>query len=128
MKRTAAIVYAAVSVGVAAFQVALALGAPWGSYAMGGSSPGVYPPGMRLAAVVQAVIILLMGAVVLARAGLILPGWSGASRRLIWVIVAIAAVSLVLNLITPSSGERLLWAPVALVLLLCSLVVARGRT
>lgn len=126
LRRTAAVVYTAVSAVVAAFQLALAFGAPWGSYAMGGSSPGVYPPGMRVAAVVQAVLVLLLAAVVLARAGMVLPGWSGASRRLIWVVVAVSAVGLVLNLITPSSGERLLWAPAALILLLCSLVVARG--
>lgn len=93
---------------------------------MGGSFPGVYPPGMRLAAVVQAALVLVMAAVVLARAGMILPGWSRASHRLVWVIVAVAAVGLVLNLITPSSGERVVWAPVTLILLLCSLAVARG--
>ena len=43
------------------------------------------------------------------------------------MVVAFAAVSLVLNLITPSAGERMLWAPVALVLLVCSLLVATGR-
>jgi hypothetical protein len=93
---------------------------------MGGSFPGVYPPGMRAGAVLQAVMILFVAAIVLARAGLILPTWSRISRRLIWVVVVFGAVSVVLNTITPSSGERLLWAPVSLVLLLCSLVVARG--
>ena len=40
--RVAALVYATVSAGIVAFQVALAAGAPWGAYAMGGveRSPG----------------------------------------------------------------------------------------
>lgn len=63
---------------------------------------------------------------VLARAGLILPGWSRLSRRLIWGVVAFSALSLVLNLLTPSAGERAIWAPVALVLLASSAVVVRG--
>ena len=77
----------------------------------------------------QAVLSSLMAAVVLARAGLVLPGWSRAARWLTWVVVVVAAVSAVLNLITGSSGERAIWEPVALVTLTCSLVVASwGRS
>ena len=43
MTTAAAILFAAVTVGVIAFQFALALGAPWGAYAMGGAFPGRYP-------------------------------------------------------------------------------------
>jgi hypothetical protein len=46
------------------------------------------------------------------------------ARRLAWLAVAIGALSSVLNLITPSGGERLIWAPVALLLLATSLRVA----
>jgi hypothetical protein len=122
--RAAAIVHAVTSGGVVAFQLALALGAPWGSYAMGGALPDRYPPAMRVAAVVQAFMIASLAAIVLARAGVALPIWSAASRKLVWPVVALMAVALVLNLITPSGGERAVWAPVALVLLLSSLVVA----
>ncbi|MGH3089924.1 MAG: hypothetical protein ACRDSJ_21800 [Rubrobacteraceae bacterium] len=126
--RVAALVYATVSVGVVAFQVALAAGAPWGAYAMGGAFPGQFPPTLRNAALVQAALIVGMAAVVLSRAGLVLAGWSRASRRLVWVVVAFAAVSLVLNLITPSAGERAIGVPVALVLLVSSAVVAVERS
>lgn len=47
---------------------------------------------------------------------------------LIWVVVAVAVVSLILNLITPSASERRIWVPVALVMLLSSLVVALTAT
>ena len=79
---------------------------------------------MRVAALAQAALIAGMVGVVLSRAGLAQAGWSAVSRRLVWVTVAVAALSLVLNLITPSSAERAIWAPVAVVLLVSSVVVA----
>ncbi len=127
IRRIAGVVYAVVSVGVAAFQIALALGAPLGSYAMGGAFPGQIPPALRVSALVQAAVLLLLAGVVLARAGVALRGWSRVSRWLVWLVVAFAAVSLVLNLITPSAGERMIWAPVAFVLLVSSVLVATGR-
>ena len=65
-----------------------------------------------------------LAAIVMARAGLILNGWSRRAHWLVWIVVAFAAVSLVLNVITPSGGERAIWAPVALLLLLSSMTVA----
>jgi hypothetical protein len=124
MKRVAAIIYSIVSLGVIAFQIALAAGAPWGAYAMGGAFPGKFPPELRVAAMVQAVLLAALAAVILSRAGLILPGWSRASRWLAWVVVAFSVVSFVLNLITPSAGERAIWAPTAFLLLISSLAVA----
>jgi hypothetical protein len=127
IQRWAALIFAAVTLGVMAFQIALALGAPWGAYAMGGAFPGQYPPPMRVAAVVQAGILGLMACVVLARAGIALPGWARVSRWAIWIIVALLGVGVVLNLITPSAGERMIWAPVAALMFVCSLLVATGR-
>jgi hypothetical protein len=120
----AAIAFAIVVSGVIAFQIALALGAPWGAYAMGGTFPGRFPPRMRIAAVVQAALLAVTVAIVLSRSGLVLTGWSEAARWLIWAVVAVALVALVLNAISPSAGERRIWVPVALVMLVCSLLVA----
>ena len=124
VKRAAALLYATVSAGVVAFQVGLAAGAPWGVYAMGGAFPGQFPAALRIAALVQAALIVGMTGVVMSRAGLILAGFSGTPRWLVWIVVAFAAVGVVLNLITPSAGERAIWAPVALLLLASSAVVA----
>ncbi len=123
--RAAALLYAAVSSAVAAFQLALAAGVPWGAYSMGGAFPGTLPRALRIAALAQATLIAAMAVIVLARAGLLLAEWARRTRGLAWVVVAFAAVSLVLNLITPSAGERALWAPIALLLLTTSTVVAR---
>jgi len=124
MRRVAAPLYTTVSAGVVAFQLALAAGAPWGAYAMGGAFPGQFPLALRVAALVQAALLSGTAAVVMARAGLLLAGWSRVSRWLVWIVVAFAAVSLVLNLITPSTGERAIWAPIALLLLMSSALVA----
>ncbi|HSK48207.1 MAG TPA: hypothetical protein VLA05_09425 [Coriobacteriia bacterium] len=128
MTEFAAIVYALVSVGAIGFQLALALGAPWGTYAMGGRFPGRFPPGMRIAAVVQAALIAVMAGVVLSRADLAIPSWSETSEWAIWVVVGFSSVSLVLNAMTPSRGERLIWVPVALVQVVSSLTVALTAT
>ena len=127
LRRGAAILYGVLSAGVIAFQIALAAGAPWGEFAMGGAFPGQFPPQLRIAALVQAVLLLGMALVVLSRAGLILPGWLRVSRWLIWFVVAFAAVSFILNLATPSIGERVIWAPTSLLMLLSSAIVALRR-
>ena len=122
--RAAALLYTAGSVGVIAFQIALAGGAPWGAYAMGGVSPGQFPLPLRIAALAQAALVGGTTAVVMSRAGLITAVRATTSRWLIWLVVAFAAVSLALNLITPSAGERAIWAPVIMLQLASSAMVA----
>ena len=120
----AAIIFCVLTSVVVVFQLALAAGAPWGQVAMGGKYPGRFPRQLRIAAVVQALVLVGLGAVVLTRAGLIFPQWLTASTWLIWGVVAFSALALALNLITPSKWERILWAPVAAGMLLCSVIVA----
>ena len=80
----AALVFAAPAIGVIAFQLALAFGAPWGSYAMGGAFPGRMPPRMRVAAVVGLAVFVLLEKTIpaghwLARTtGALLIAWGGA--------------------------------------------------
>ena len=92
-----AVVFALVTGLVVAFQVALALGAPWGAYAMGGAFPGRMPPPLRVAALIQALVLAALALIVLADAGLLdvplLPDWPW----LVWVPVAVSAVAVVLN-------------------------------
>ena len=93
---------------------------------MGGAFPGRFPTGLRIAAAVQAIVVAGMVAVVLSRAGLLMPGWRHA-RRLAWVVVIVGAIGLGLNLITPSASERAIWGPVAFVLFVSSAIVAIER-
>jgi hypothetical protein len=106
------------------FQIALASGMPWGHLAMGGRYPGKFPPNMRVGAVIQGALMAFLGVIVLSRAGVAFPGLSNLSNILIWIAVAISGVSLVLNLMTQSKWERILWAPVGLLMTVSSLVVA----
>lgn len=119
-----AVVFAIASAGVILFQIGLALGAPWGAYAMGGVNPGRFPPTLRVAAAVQALVIALLAVVVLSDADLVLPAVANEFGWLIWLAVGFSAVSVVLNAITRSSVERRLWLPVTAVMLLSSLLVA----
>jgi hypothetical protein len=121
-----AAVFAAGTLVVIGFQLALAAGVPWGAYAMGGALPGRMPAPMRVAAVVQALVLAALALVVLSAAGLVLPGLVGGWPWLAWVPVVVSALAVVLNAATRSVGERRLWLPVAVVLLLCSLGVALG--
>jgi len=121
---TAALVFAIVAGGVIVFQLALALGAPWGRYAMGGVFPGRFPPRMRFAAIVQAGLIALLTVTVLSAAGVVLPDVAATFPWLIWVAVLVSGVAVVLNAISRSAGERRIWVPVASVLLVTSLLVA----
>jgi hypothetical protein len=126
IQAVAGLVFAVVAVGVVAFQLALALGAPWGAYAMGGSFPGRFPTALRVAAVVQGLVIGLLAVAVLSDAGVAVPDIAAEFPWLIWVPVAVSALAVVLNAISRSAGERRIWVPVAVVLLVSSLVVALG--
>jgi hypothetical protein len=126
MTTAAALVFVLTTAVVIAFQVAVALRAPWGEYALGGRYWGSLPRQMRIAAVAQAALLAALAVVVLADAGIVVLSIAEALPSLIWLVVAFSGVSLVLNTISPSPRERMIWAPVALVMLLASLVVAHG--
>jgi hypothetical protein len=122
----AAIAYSLATAVVVGFQVALAAGAPWGEYAMGGRVPGRLPPPARVAAAVQAAVLALLAAVVLDAAGVLSLGWVAVTPWLAWAPVVVSAVSLVMNAASRSPKERRTWVPVALVLLASSVIVARS--
>jgi hypothetical protein len=120
----AALLFALATLVVVGFQVALAAGAPWGSYAMGGQRAGQVPPAMRVAAVVQAVLLGLLAIVVLDAGGALALGWTVAIPWLAWIPVVASLASAIANAATRSAVERRLWLPVAIVMLLSSIVAA----
>ena len=119
-----AAVFALVTAAVVGFQVALALGAPWGAYAMGGAYSGRMPGPMRIAAIAQAAVLTGLAVVVLSAAEVTAPNLVGQAPWLVWVPVVFSAIAVVLNASTRSIGERRLWLPVTLVMLATSLAVA----
>jgi hypothetical protein len=122
----AALLYVAATVIVVGFQVLLALGVPWGAYAMGGRFLGRFPPMMRVLALAQAGVLCLLAVVVLSAAGVAAPALTERLAWLIWLVVAISTVSVATNAASPSPGERRIWVPVGVVMLATSLVVALG--
>ena len=105
--RTAAVLL----LGVAGFQAALALGAPWGSAAYGGGHQGVLPDSFRTASAGASGVYLLLTAA--AGTSLVPPALR---RRVLYGTAGLMAVGAVMNLASPSLVERMIWTPVTVVL------------
>jgi hypothetical protein len=124
IEQAAALVFAAASAIVIGFQIALALGAPWGALAMGGTYPGRFPGRLRVGALIQAIVIGFLAIAVLSDAGLVVPGLAESLPWLVWLAVAFSVLGTILNASTRSPLERRTWLPVAIVMLVASLIVA----
>ena len=120
---TAAYLFTALSGIVILFQVCLAAGLPWGKASMGGKFPGKYPPKMRFMTIINITILGFFTLIVLSRAGLLLPSIMPFSKIAIWVVAVFTLAGTIMNTITPSKIERI-WAPVALLQLITSIIVA----
>ena len=102
--------FAVLACGVGAFQVALAIGAPWGEAAWGGANSGVLPVGFRVASGVSAVLWAGVAAVSAGR----LLGPVG-RRRLLLGVAVYSTIGIAMNAVSPSSTERAIWVPVTAV-------------
>jgi hypothetical protein len=123
--RRAAHAYVLLTAGVVAFQGALVAGAPWGHLTQGGGHPGALPASQRGVALVSAGVLLVAAFIVGRRAGLWGPSGRTRGTRAAWVVVAYLALGVVLNAITPSAAERMLWLPVTLLMATTAGLVAR---
>lgn len=124
-----AAIFAATGFGiVATFQLLLALGAPWGRAALGGTNEGTLPPELRAVSSVSMVIFVAAAFVVLGRAGHWGERLAAAFRVGTWALVGILALGAVMNAASPSLWERFGWAPFTLLLAVATAVVARGRS
>lgn len=128
MTDLAAIVTALLFAGMAAFQVALALGAPLGAHVLGGRSAGTLPTRLRLVSAVASVILVGASLVILARAGVI--GWpvqaSGLLVPAAWLMTGYLALNTLGNLASKSRLERTVFAAVTAALAILSGYVALG--
>jgi len=106
------------------FQAGLSFGAPWGELSMGGKYPGRYPPKMRIVALINILVLLFIESIMLIRSNLIISDLFDLSRIAIWFVVVFFILGTVMNAITQSKWERIIWLPVNLVLLICSLLIA----
>lgn len=129
--RIAAIGAAALLAALAAFQLALALGAPWGRAAYGGltDQPGAE---LRVSSAIATLIWAGAALVVLKRAGF--SGWTPLPRRAlaaaVWILAGLTTLAVIPNAISPSTLERSIWVPwsiVATALILTVAITARHR-
>lgn len=122
--RPIAIAAAAGLAGVAAFQVALALGAPLGRAAWGGAYT-VLPTGLRAGSAGSAVFLTVATLIVFTYGRRPRPV-AAALRWATRVLGGLLALSALANFASPSRWENFLMGPVALILAaLCVLATAR---
>ena len=112
---------------IAAFQVALALGVPWGRAAYGGTSATLQPE-LRVASGVATIVWLLAAAVVLGRAGYWGSArWTGSFHWGTWLVAGLLALGAAVNFASSSPWERFGWGPLALLLAVLCVILARSR-
>jgi hypothetical protein len=108
------------------FQAALALGAPLGRAAWGGTRTHL-PTGLRIASAAAVVFWLFAALIALGRAGFDASPISGTPARWgAWILVGVLLVGALMNFASSSPWERFLWGPLALVLAVLCFVLARS--
>lgn len=117
-------------VGIALFQLALAVGAPLGRAAWGGTHTGQLPTELRIASGVAFLVWAAAALVVLRRGGLGLVAIPGAVAHWgTWVLFGLLLLGALMNIASSSVWERYLWGPYALILAgLCFLTAHSDRT
>lgn len=124
--RVAAIVAIALFALLIVFQLALALGAPWGRAAYGGQHAGVLPTHLRIASVVAVIVWSAVALIVARRGGLEV--WSPLTVSwlpvVVWIVLGLMVIAVIMNAITPSVLERAIWLPFSLLTLAATLTVA----
>lgn len=112
---------------VAVFQTALALGAPFGAAAQGGTNPGQLPDALRLVSGVGGIVWLCATVIVLATGGwALVPLPAAVTRVATWVLVGLLAVGALMNVASSSPWERFGWGPFTLVLFVLCVVLAKS--
>ncbi len=116
-------------VGVAAFQIALVLGVPWGAMSYGGlvvTDGGVLPRGYRTMSAVAALILVSAAWVLLARAGVSPAGPLGEGMLdwVTWVICGYLGLNTLMNFASRSTAERWIMGPITTVAAVLCLLVA----
>ena len=112
--------------GVAAFQLALAMGTPWGEHAYGGRAEtdgGRLSPTYRAMSAAAIPVLLFSAAIVLSRADVV--SWLGDwVRTAVWLVFAYLVLNTAANLASSSRIERFVMGSVTAVSAVATLIVA----
>jgi len=120
----AGVMFTIIIIIIVLFQMGLALGMPWGEYAMGGYFPGRFPWKLRLLAIVQGILLVIFAFIVMDKADLFRFKYVSIPAIAIWIVVAFSILTSILNFIAQSKKEKKIWLPASLLLLVTSLIVA----
>lgn len=124
----AAILAAVLLVTVAAIQLALAFGAPWGDHVYGGRAEtdnGRLATRYRAMSAVAVPILLLSAAIILSRADVI--SWFGSDgwvTAAVWIVFGYLVLNTIANLASKSRVEQIGIGSLTAVAAICTLVVA----
>ena len=109
----------------AVFQIAIVFGAPLGAYSYGGSSVGKLPTRFRIASVASAGIMVAIAGHYLAQLGVFQPLLDSVGNAVVnWVLVGFFALAAVMNNISTSKKERMVWGATTILMFFASLTVA----
>lgn len=111
---------------VCLFQSALIFGAPWGEFTQGGGTQGKLKTPGRVAAGISIVVLVAMAQSLIAthRIGLFANSPTWLINSLVWFTFGYSVLGFIMNWASRSKKERMVWGPVATVLLvLVSLAV-----
>ena len=125
--RVAAVLAALGFLGIALFQVALAAGVDWGHAAWGGAGAEL-SNAQRIGSAIAVLIWVAAAVLVLGHAG-VLGNYSsrpGLFRWGTWAVAALSGVGALANFASQSRYENLILGPLALLLAILSVVVARS--
>ena len=120
LNQLAAILYISITVLVIFFQFGLVFGAPLGEFTQGGRFKGALPISGRVIAALSIPLLIFMALSIASVVGFVFE-WD---RWTAIATIAFQGVTVILNWITPSRKEKLLWGPVTTVAFgLCSYVI-----
>ncbi|KGP72585.1 hypothetical protein [Pontibacillus yanchengensis] len=110
-------------VGIAIYQLLLALGFPLGAAAWGGKHR-ILPIHLRIASMFSALFLVCMGILILQHTPIIEPFLP--THPILWVFTVFLGVNTVGNVVSQSKLERLIMTPISSILFLLCLLVALG--
>ena len=111
LNQLTAILYIFITALVIFFQLCLVFGAPWGEFTQGGRFKGALPISGRVIAALSIPLLIFMALSIASVVGFIFE-WD---RWAAIATIAFQGATVILNWITPSRKEKLLWGPVTTV-------------
>lgn len=106
------------------FQLALAFGAPWGSFAWGGQHSGGLPAGYRVGSLLSVFIYGFIALIALDKFGMLSLFPDGFAKIAMWAVFGYLTLGVLMNAVSRSRAERLTMTPVAAALAVLALLIA----